>query len=843
MRHHALFIGIDDYDFAPLTASVNDAVSMRDCMMGFAQPPDCTLMTSPPHPDSVAEPTRKAILDFLLRFYDSAAPLDALTVFYAGHGLSARLGRAADRLATILVPAGVKQLKNSGDQMIDLDELVGRFRRRGAKNQYWIIDACRNELEGPPPKVGIIGWDDPVIGDPREAFEMAQSVLYAVAPLGQAQATRGGHGRVTSHLLDALNCRNEAEWGGGGWYDEGQDTFLFNLDSLADYARRRILPTLVGGDWQAQYFLPQCWNGEKKPDPLLTKAIVDRPFSVSVIPPEAAGAVSVALKVKKQQVASWPPNANGTAVKLLPERYRLDVRLAGAQQWSLPQLPNPPLIDVRDVGHLDIPLAPPPLDGIDAARSRGMAPPTPSPSVGVEFVPPILVRGGVVDHAKYIDTPEDAHYEVTSPVITVNAIDPGVTLHLTRLAGGKEERDERPGVPITLSEGLWRIEIKIGSDVIGVVEDYFADAQRYAISATAQVTPALAALMSDPAAEALQAVQSPHTALTPSETIGSMQGAILPTLLPLLALKPLDRNNAVLQGFSSRLGIPIFEQRTPSPLAVALAFDGPWVDDDVRERAALVSVRPGRADGDQDYVVWRDASSRISLLLIDDDLPRGDLLLVTVPGGWGEISVAVPKVPKYCTTAAITLWPDGRHDISVSLFMLPPGVDQLVRPGRLSRSLAIATRLYRSGRSTDDVDYDVFSLISSGSYGDPTLGAVAWFMRARKLRDDRELSPAERAKLQARQGAIAMFLRNAVPDFADGRVINALSAPNPDYALDRLLDDQAIGQPVLADALSTLARRAIVREQLDHWSVARFQLLAPEAVFNSVLSRTPSHRR
>jgi hypothetical protein len=172
--------------------------------------------------------------------------------------------------------------------------------------------------------------------------------------------------------------------------------------------------------------------------------------------------------------------------------------------------------------------------------------------------------------------------------------------------------------------------------------------------------------------------------------------------------------------------------------------------------------------------------------------------------------------------------------------MLPPGADQLVRPARLSRSLAIAARLYRSDRSTDDVDYDVFSLISSGSYGDPTLGALAWFMRARKLKNDRELPAEEQSKLKARQVAIAAFLSNAVPDFTDGRVINALTAPDSARELDRLLDDQRVGQPVLADALSALARRAIARDQLDHWSVARFQLLAPDAVFNSALSHAHS---
>src|SRR5262245_53524592 len=139
--------------------------------------------------------------------------LDRLLVFCAGQGISARFGRAADQLRTVIVPAGVEQIKNSRDEMIDLDELVGRFARRGATEQYWIIDVCRDEMPGALPKVAEIGWDLPAVGDPREASEMAQSALYAVAPLGKARATRNGHGLLASHLLDALACRGAAQWG------------------------------------------------------------------------------------------------------------------------------------------------------------------------------------------------------------------------------------------------------------------------------------------------------------------------------------------------------------------------------------------------------------------------------------------------------------------------------------------------------------------------------------------------------------------------------------------------------------------------------------------------------
>src|SRR5436305_1179451 len=247
MAQHALLIGIDDYAFSPLTSCVNDAVAMRDMLVSlklFAEN-ECTLMTSPAVAGSAEVPTRDNILAKMLECYEAQQPIDRLFVFFAGHGLSVRLGREADALRTVIVPAEVRQLKNVGDELIDLDELVGRFARRGAAHQYWVIDACRNELDkGQVPNVAQIGWDRPQPNDPRDATQMAQAVLYAVAPRGQAGAIRGGHGLLTGHVLDGLACRNEAQFGAAGWFDEEGDTWRIDLKSLAGYARRRIEPTL-----------------------------------------------------------------------------------------------------------------------------------------------------------------------------------------------------------------------------------------------------------------------------------------------------------------------------------------------------------------------------------------------------------------------------------------------------------------------------------------------------------------------------------------------------------------------------------------------------------------------
>jgi hypothetical protein len=496
-------------------------------------------------------------------------------------------------------------------------------------------------------------------------------------------------------------------------------------------------------------------------------------------------------------------------------------------------------VDVRYVDRFDIALLPQvasPLPPTGPGPNLDIAPVVPSPSLTVTDVPPTYVpspeRRRFVD--RYIEhwtAPDGRYYEISRPVLTVKAIDPGVTLHLTRLTGSHEERDEKPNSPIVLAEGVWRVEIRIGRDVIGIFEDNFASGGEYVLEAKAQVTPALAALLENPGPEAELAASNPRPDLIPSESIGPMQGAILPTLLPLLALKPLDHNNQLLSSFSPRLHIPPLVQQSPVPLMMALAFDGAWNDAELRGLATTAMLESGVPA----KLIWHDDSQRVSLFVIDH-VERKDLVTLNIPNR-GSTSVVVSRLHNYATTVTMILWPDGRNDVSVSVFALPPGVDQVVRPTRLSRAMAIATRLYRDGRSLDDVEYDVFTMISSGSYGNPVLGALAWFARAQKLRSDPSVTLQVRQDLTARQDGIRNFLTATVPQLGDTRVIAALSSPAPDIMIDALLADPNMTNPILAEPLAILARRAIAREQLDHWSVNRFQRLPTDAVFNVTTRR------
>lgn len=822
MRRCALFIGVNDYGFAPLSSCVNDAVALRDTVVriGLVDAAECTLMTSPAVPGSAAIPTRRAILDWLLDHYEAAAPLDRLLVFFAGHGLSVRLGRAADELQTVLVPAGVHALKHIGGELIDLDELLGRFARRGAREQFWIIDACRNlPPDGVVPNVAPIPWDLPQPGDPRDAFDMAQAALFAVAPLGQARAVSGGHGLLTGCVLDGLGFTGAARWGAASYYDEGDGSWRVDLASLCDYAAAQIGADIPKTSWEREYQLPRAWTSEKLPGALhRIDELPRRPFVVRVDPPAASAAVKVWLSVKSIPVAEWPPRPPGEPVALPPERYRLSAELVpGAAGWTLPPLPER-VVDVRARDEICVRVLPAGgvVGGAIPPRSQ-TAPPVVRQSTGDTPRATALESvelGGRAPHAS----------------VTVHAADLGASVRLTRLSGGRGQRDVTVDHRTNLEPGLWRVEVLIGNDVIAVHEEDLVAGQHYDVSPMAQVTPAAAALMAGEP-------DVPRPTVAPSETIGPMQGAILPTLLPLLALRPFDTEGVVLQRMAGQLAIPLVPVVTAAPAALALALDGawgsPWLPPGVGggmpdAGAAIVNL------GGEAARVWVGAGSRIALFVRARDRAWDGARLV-LPGV-GELDAAAPRLAGYCATLAVTLWPDHRCDVSISLMRMPPGADQMVRPGKLSRALAIASRLSAANASLDGIDPQVLGLISTGSWGDPVLGAMAWFGGARALASHR-LEDHQRAEITARQAAIAGFLQREVAALPDARVIAALGAPAPDAALDALLADAALEQPVLADAVVALARRAIARGTPEHPAAQRYQHLARDAVFNVIWRR------
>jgi hypothetical protein len=999
-RRHALLIGIDDYAFAPLSSCVNDATKLRDKLneLGLfdAAKMETTLMLSPA-PPGVTVPTRRAVLSYLRALYRAPDPLDRLLVYFAGHGISARMGRGMDRLHTIIVPADVQLLADSGEDLIDLDELVARFARRGAREQFWILDACRNTPEEAGRVNPVeIGWDKPTSNDPLDAVEMAQAVLYAVAPLGEAQAVKAGHGAFTALLLQGLEGRGRA-----AFYQEERDTFLVDARSLVDYAADRIGRAVSPGDWRRQYMLPRIWCSETEPGPLRDLGqLANSGFQVKITPEPAAAAIEVSLSLRRRVLEAWPPRANGEAVTLLPDRYRITAQLAATDNLWLPPDPGSWLVDLRETDRLEVKVSPRPQQAVRSTTIAGPVqfPPAETPQLAGlgPFVAEILgiaaqlaagtvseasktafdalvarlprdARRGVaaverspgsqarqiviaeaVDGLAEMDreavaklaqalvtelrkettphrfnldrleaaqvplgnisvdrgtgvrvdrvevsgdvqvgnisiglptaarlsiAPATARASVSSttpqalsrsperlerlptttgslgsdPIepaqITVEARDPGAHVRLVRLSGGRVQIEGEPGRPLVVAPGVWRVEVLLLDEVIAATEEDFGPGEVCIVAAAAQITPALAALLPDPEAEARRAADRPPSELVPSESIGPMQGAILPTILPLLALKPYDKQDRVLNSFSPRLGIPpvtLPEPHSPwdGALAGAIAFDGPWNDAEVLDFVARTSI----TSEEPLLLNWRDKSGRI-LLFSERAYPqqlrsRDGEAIVTLPGGVA-LSVGAPRLAGFITVISVIAWPDGQIQVTTHLFEIRDSGPWLP-PGPLARSVTIADRLTRAGVDIDTVAPGVFSLLEfqsdpGSAAGAPGLAALAWFSRSRLLANERSMKPERRKFLEQRQDeVISLFHYLPTTTMPDAAVIDALTSDTPDRWIDSLLQSRHFGQPVYADAVAVLARRAMATKQLDHWSVARFQRLDPNAVFNVI---------
>jgi hypothetical protein len=972
----ALVIGIDEYPFAPLTSCVRDAKQMFDKLVqiGAFDPKadEITLMLAPKTNDAPI-PTRRAILTYLLELYKRADPLDRLLFYFAGHGISARTGRGVDRLHTVLVPAEVIQLVDSGDDLLDLDELLARFARRGAREQFWIVDACRNmpdQAHGINPMA--IGWDRPDMNDPRDASEMAQAALYAVAPLGEAQAVQAGHGAFTARLFEGLDGCGRA-----AYYNEEKDAFQVDARSLMDYAAYKIGAAIPPGDWRREYMMPRIWTSEIEPGPLRELGqLPDREFSIQILPGHAARAVSVNLSQRRHVLQAWPPLASGQPVFLLPDRYRVTAQLTDTTSlWSPPEPANC-LVDLREVNSLEVRVnprtSPPPTTQVPnlVIRSTGVSVSAVLAGDAVAAAAPLLISGvtpglgsvvtalislaasttksaplhettaamsrlrarlprsarslvvalerepsssarqqsvvaaldsldekstsDIVDLAQVlvkkfdaeagqreltipslvrgdvnVGAPSGASTSVSSsingaPVVSpaavasrslpdaviqsenkqtadlaVEASDPGARVRLTRLSGGRGIIVGNPGQVFSVAPGLWHIDVLIGDDVVSSAEEDLAAGDICSVEAAAQITPALAALMPEPEREAGVAASSPPRILVPSESIGPMQGAILPTLLPLLAIKPYDHEQRVLQSFSPRLQIPRLElPELHGPwdglVAAAVAFDGAWDGRQLAEIKKSLKVCVPEPISE----IWRDPGGRV--ILFGEERypksapPRVDAIIQLHNGN--KKSVAAPRLPGFVTVISMIVSPDGRSQIAVHLFEVWRG-DSLRSAGPLARAVTIGSRLVQAGIDIDMSAPRVFTLLEDRmglAPSAPGLAALAWFSRSRLMSDSRLAGDRHKALSAANRRIEPVFHYLPLLSMPDVSIIYALSSDTPERWLDSLLESEQFGQPVYADAVVALARRAMATDRFDHRVVDRFRRLPSDAVFNSV---------
>jgi uncharacterized caspase-like protein len=263
----AILIGVDGYSFRPLTSAVNDAVAMRDALVGRSTPhlqpifddADVTLLVTP-HANASSNPgtelaTRDAILRTLKSHYDTTDPASLILVYFAGHGLAVSPdGRVRE---TLILPSDVTG-PEAGRNMISLDQLLHLFAERGPLQQLWIIDACRDMPYQRRPRGYEIDWTE----QPPQS-QRVQVSIFAVAQGGEAISTSGGQGRFTEYLLAGL-----AGKGSAADYIPGRG-HVVTAQSLHEYARRRISEALEGyDDWTRTIQTPQITQANATLEPL-----------------------------------------------------------------------------------------------------------------------------------------------------------------------------------------------------------------------------------------------------------------------------------------------------------------------------------------------------------------------------------------------------------------------------------------------------------------------------------------------------------------------------------------------------------------------------------------------
>jgi hypothetical protein len=811
-ERHAILIGIDGYSFRPLASAVNDAVAMRDALLGrgtlalspiFAEN-EFSLLTTPavdkPAPADSVPATRESILSTLRPHYDNADPAAFLLVFFAGHGVVvSEDGRIRK---TLILPSDVTGPKD-GRNMICLDELLNLFKERGPHQQLWVIDACRDMPYEQRPRGYEIEWEEQ-----KPQGTRAQIAIFAVAQGGTALSEVGGQGRFTGHLLNGL-----AGHGSAADYVPGRGHCV-TAQSLHAYAQRRVAKLLEGyDDWTRAVQTPQIVSSGSALDPLrdLPSPPPSR-FAVTVLPAEAESVVKVALEVQMGiPVPDWPPTAP-------PRIYELRTSLRQGMErlgWGDPK-PRVRAVDLReeDTATIEVP-------------RRSKQPETDAPAqVSVTTGERGIARAET--SSQQINRAFGAPPGLSPAVLIVAAADVVARVRLRRAEAPWDEIEEAPNTPVQLKPGPWDVMVMVGDEMISATRVVLYQGERRTVQAVAQITPATAALL--PPTSAVEPDRATPTTVIPSETIGPMQGAILATLLPLLALKPYDTNHLILGQFD-HLGIPFLEGASAhegdAALAVAVALEG------IPRPEALVTVRSAQS-------VWRGGDGRVMLF---SGWKRDPLGTITIEISGRVLNVAAPPIRGGVTVVTATFWPDGRQDVSVGIFRLPIGQawgsDQPAMPaGRIARALAFAAPLFRAGTNLADTPDSVLTEIAYAKWADPVLGALAFHARDYQL--NAEARPINDGYVRDKRETIRGNLRNHFPNLPDSRVIAALDfdVETRRSALRALLEDDELGQPVLTASLVHLARAATEAGWEDHWTVNRLDRISPGQVFNAIRTQT-----
>jgi Caspase domain len=387
MANWAIVIGVDRYwtERACLKGAVRDALRMREWLLdpagGSVPKENMALILSPlagSEPEGVefVEATRGQIVTTIEGLLDrSGEKGERLYVFYAGHGLTARV---SNRDENALVAQDFSETLT--DNSLALRSLWERFETTQFQDQFFFVDACRNiPWEGVEFEVGR--WPLPRRRDPGLP-PTQQFILYATSPGLKARELREAgneRGAFTEVLLEGLKGAGTAK----AWSSESQD-YQVRWERLVEHVKsvleRKRLD--VRGNLAKEVFqIPQDAGArgvmERERNPVLAT------FAENAFPPEtlkvklAPSAVVPVAQITVLDEAAVPVDTKaqltGLPVEfsLPPKTYALH---ATAPEYDR-AVARPP-VDLYSEREIPLELARtagagPPTNGDDASRAIG----------------------------------------------------------------------------------------------------------------------------------------------------------------------------------------------------------------------------------------------------------------------------------------------------------------------------------------------------------------------------------------------------------------------------------------------------------------------------------------
>jgi len=365
----------------------------------------------------------------------------------------------------------------------------------------------------------------------------------------------------------------------------------------------------------------------------------------------------------------------------------------------------------------------------------------------------------------------------------------------------------------TVTPGAYRVQIRLGSDVYCHAELQLRAGDGVEVIPHLGDSPLLQDLLHErePAAEAVV-----------SESIGPIQAGVLPTVLPIIGIKPFDHTGELtdrLQGLVPRLDPEAFGER---PLSLVLAVDGnDWPDGASRVLRSATAVTAASPVDRLPIAPLPEAlaGGRIGLAVVR--APARSFLLRIESPYFGSIALGVASLDRRATVVTLTVRPDGSFDVSQNLLRIPGlqyqepvaiSYTRMLRDLQLGQKLFAGGELYEHRHSAAEM-----MMLFYAKWTDPILSCMAYFALIDALEDGRA-QKHEAGVLDV----VASNLERYFHDLPDARIVYALQNPERAVAL--------LSELIALEELPVLSRSATALERYAQGKAPRLRELASRVV-------------